>query len=733
MKRKKAYVIAAVGAVICVAAGTGFYCYNQRGSEAALPAMPEAVSLSENVISATGLTSVGMLEETYELGFLEEGLYVEETYLNMGDEVEAGTAVFKVSEESLESARRELEKQVQETALNRRQGAITYETGLVDAQKEKDLAAVEAEYAQSVYDNAVAAAQDELDALQEKVNEAQDKVDEYTASIEEDYYYAYYEVAEKEATWKDNAAFLMELYREWNVEALEDIYGGSGGKNGIGYVTNQVTASSAGSASQTGGSQSAGTASSASAQSGSAGGVSFSKESVTGAYFTEESQTQLLGEAQSSDNSADGSGMTAGTESSVESEMSEDTKDEESGSSAVEESGSSAAGGTEEEEPTQDAGAEDGEDGGTENDAADDAGEEGGNPSGFGGNPGGGFGSNSGGFGGGSSVSGNDIGKGSSVNVGDDEIRYNIYLAMEEEAEESQEAYETALENYENAKKKAEAGIAEARSELVVLKAQLEEQQTAYEKAVIAAKLDYDLAVSGNENAQMVYESSVKQLEEEYEALKEEEETAAENLALFEETMGDGVFYTGSAGTVMMTMVRASQWITEDTVVIAYSNPDTVTISAYVDQADIASVKIGEEAFVLIGGYGSYAGRVTSVNPVSSSNGSSVTYTVNVLLEGDVSDLEANLTAYVYLGLTQEEQDMMSGSTGSGEDGEKARPEGMSGEEMPEGMSDQELPEGMSGQEMREGSGGRMQDGGMQGGGNGFESGGGFGPGGGGQ
>ena len=38
------------------------------------------------------------LDETWELDFLQTALYVEESYLSMGDKVEEGTAVFKVSD-----------------------------------------------------------------------------------------------------------------------------------------------------------------------------------------------------------------------------------------------------------------------------------------------------------------------------------------------------------------------------------------------------------------------------------------------------------------------------------------------------------------------------------------------------------------------------------------------------------------------------------------------------------
>ena len=377
IKKKKIWIAGTAVVFVCIAGVTGIYLYWNRESEPSMPQLPEGMQLSENVITASGLTSAGMEEESWELGFLEDGLYVEETYLNLGDEVEAGTPVFKVSEDSLESARRELEKAVTETSLNRREGEITYQTGVIDAQKERDLAAAEAAYAQAVYDNAQKEAQDSLDDIQKQVDEAAKKVEEYTASIEEDYYYTYYKVGELEATWKENAALLMELYETWDVDSLEGVFGGSGGKNGIGYVTNQVTQSlgtSAGNASP-GGEESSPDAAPAAGELPEGSGEYFSSESIQ--TVTE----QNVSEEDSSE---------------------EDSSEEESSS---------------QEEP----------------------------PS-FGGDfPGGGFS-------GGGMVSGNDIGGGMSVNVGDDEIRYNIWLALEEETQESESAYETALESYEEAK-----------------------------------------------------------------------------------------------------------------------------------------------------------------------------------------------------------------------------------------------------------------------------------------
>ncbi len=694
MKKKRAMVI---GIAVLVAAGgaaaTGFYQYSQKDSEPQIPLPPQGMSLSESVVTATGLTSVGMAEETWELGFLEDGLYVEETYLNIGEEVDAHTPVFKVTEESLKTARRELEKKVQETALNRRQGEIIYQTGLVDAKKELDLAAVEADYAQSVYDSAIQSAQKELEELQKEAEEAQEKVEEYTASIEEDYYYTYYKVGELEATWKDNAAFLAKLYETWDVDSLESVFGGSGGKNGIGYVTNQVTKNAVGSSDTAGtASPSKGDSTSQNAGSQNTGkgqipaGVSFSLETVV---KPEEAALEATGERTEEEGSSEESAEESTEQESTEQESTEQESTEQE--STEQES-------TTEEETTEEATGEEPESGQNED-----------RPDGpSGGSPFDEF------LKGGGTISGNDAGKKMSVNVGDDEIKYNIYLAMKEEADESKEAYEAALEAYEEAKAKAQAGIEEAKSELAVRTAKLSEQEISFEKDRIEAQKEYDLALSNQQNAQMVYDTAVKQLEEDYETLKEAEETAAENLALFEETIGDGTFYTGARGTVVMNAVRANTRMTEDTLVLAYSNPDMVSVAASVDQGDIASISVGEEAYVVISGYGSFEGKVTSFNPVSSSGGSSkVTYTVNVQLEGEISGLESNLTAYLYFGLTEEEKEMLNrsavsmgqkeGTPDRGEEGMPAgeMPEGMPGgempdlEQMPSGFSGGNLPKGM--------------------------------------
>lgn len=251
----------------------------------------------------------------------------------------------------------------------------------------------------------------------------------------------------------------------------------------------------------------------------------------------------------------------------------------------------------------------------------------------------------------GSSGAGGSFAAGNSSSGSGDSEKLSVYNLLDELVTEEGEAYQTALKNYEKAKAQAKAGLKKAESNLTDLEAQLVSAQTEYEASLISSKADYEVALAESENEELVYETTKQSLEETLEGLKEDKEEAEENQKSFLEALSDGYFYTEKAGTVVASAVSADSYLTGDTLVIAYSNPETVTITAQVDQADIAGIEIGEEAYVMVSGYGNYEGSVTMLNPVTQADSrTSVTYQVTVTLSGDVSDLTSNLTAYVYFG-----------------------------------------------------------------------------------
>ena len=275
---------------------------------------------------------------------------------------------------------------------------------------------------------------------------------------------------------------------------------------------------------------------------------------------------------------------------------------------------------------------------------------------------------------------------------------------LKEEAEETEQEYEEAHEAYLDAIEHAELNLKTLLNKLEQAKAAYTEADLKYQKEVLSAKTTYQTSLAKNQTAQNEYDTELTSLSEELDKLKDEMEEAQENLDTFEALVGDGYLYTEEAGTVMMIRVREEEVLSGGDMIMAYTKPDEMTVSVSVSQDAIAELNVGDTATVMFNEYGTFSGTITSINPISSSSSrTSVTYTVQVSLEGDVSELEANLTATVIFGeMPQMEEGQQRGE----------RPEGMempSGGEMPEGMempSGGDRPEGMempSGGEMPEG------------------------------
>lgn len=257
--------------------------------------------------------------------------------------------------------------------------------------------------------------------------------------------------------------------------------------------------------------------------------------------------------------------------------------------------------------------------------------------------------------------SGSGQGGSASLTSENNYTKLTVYNMLDEEVQENEKLYDQAVEEYETARKKAESSLVQAQSNLKLLNTQLEEAQIAYDKQQVSSQSDMDNTAAESSGAQETYESELNKIEEELSVALNEKEEAEENLQEFEDTIGDGCLYTQSAGTVMMVAVRAGSELSGDGFVLAYSNPSSVTVTASVSQSDIASIEIGESAVVEISDQGTFRGTVGKINPVSQSNSkSSIYYSVTIELEGDISGLTQNLSATVYFGIQESEEEAVN-------------------------------------------------------------------------
>lgn len=218
--------------------------------------------------------------------------------------------------------------------------------------------------------------------------------------------------------------------------------------------------------------------------------------------------------------------------------------------------------------------------------------------------------------------------------------------------ERMEEDYELAKEDYEDEIDGAELKLQKLLNTYESKREAYEAAQITYQKECLSAKTTYETTLAKGQTAQNDYDTQLTSLSESLEKLADVKEEAQDNLALFESLIGDGYLYTDEAGTILMSRAEAGEVLTGDDIIFAYSNPDKITVSVAVSQDSIAQLSVGESAMVMISDYGNYSGVIESINPVASSDSrTSVTYTVEVALDGDVSALSANLTATVIFGM----------------------------------------------------------------------------------
>lgn len=223
---------------------------------------------------------------------------------------------------------------------------------------------------------------------------------------------------------------------------------------------------------------------------------------------------------------------------------------------------------------------------------------------------------------------------------------------LKERMEEAEEDYELAKEDYEDEIDGAELKLQKLLNTYESKREAYEAAQITYQKECLSAKTTYETTLAKGQTAQNDYDTQLTSLSESLEKLADAKEEAQDNLALFESLIGDGYLYTDEAGTILMSRAEEGEVLTGDDIIFAYSNPDKITVSVAVSQDSIAQLSVGESAMVMISDYGNYSGVIESINPVASSDSrTSVTYTVEVALDGDVSALSANLTATVIFGM----------------------------------------------------------------------------------
>ena len=202
-------------------------------SEFSLPVNMAGLTFTEDMIAASGVTNVGITEETFDVENLATGLEIEEVYAVSGEEVSAGDKILKLTEDSVEEARKELERALEDAELAYRTGAIEYEQNLITAEYTKDSTVLTGQQAKEVYDETVAGLQSAVTKAEEDLQDAEDDIAEYESYVNDGSYKSYFKVDEYQAIYDENLKALADKMDEWGV-SWSQVTGGNGGSVQIG-------------------------------------------------------------------------------------------------------------------------------------------------------------------------------------------------------------------------------------------------------------------------------------------------------------------------------------------------------------------------------------------------------------------------------------------------------------------------------------------------------------------
>ena len=246
-KKNKKWIIIALVLVLTLSGGSVATVVilhrNSSRSEFTLPDNLAGLNFTEDMIAASGVTNVGITEASFDVENMTTELEIEEVYAVSGEEVTAGDKILKLTEDSVEEARKELERALEDAELAYRTGAIEYEQNLITAEYTRDSAILTGQQAKEVYDETVASLQSAVTRAEEELQDAEDEIAEYETYVNDGSYKSYFKVDEYQAIYDENLKALTDKLDEWGI-GWSQITGGSAGSVQAGGTAGNVLGSS---------------------------------------------------------------------------------------------------------------------------------------------------------------------------------------------------------------------------------------------------------------------------------------------------------------------------------------------------------------------------------------------------------------------------------------------------------------------------------------------------------
>lgn len=222
------------------------------------------------------------------------------------------------------------------------------------------------------------------------------------------------------------------------------------------------------------------------------------------------------------------------------------------------------------------------------------------------------------------------------------------------QAKSSLEQAESSLENIEKT-------IEEDQEEIETLTRQIETDSAGAQIDILTARGEKDLADITGSVALETYQASLKNLQTGIDTALETLTTLDDKLTDFEDFIGDGTIYAEGSGIVTEVGYEAEDKLEASGIIVSFAKEEEMTITVDVSQEDITSLSVGDPVEIEFMAYEEqyYEGSILSITMTNtSSNSVTVSYPVEVSVNGDTSALYGGMSAEVNF-VTEEHEDTL--------------------------------------------------------------------------
>ncbi|MDO5294144.1 MAG: HlyD family efflux transporter periplasmic adaptor subunit [bacterium] len=219
-----------------------------------------------------------------------------------------------------------------------------------------------------------------------------------------------------------------------------------------------------------------------------------------------------------------------------------------------------------------------------------------------------------------------------------------------EEAQNATKKYEEALSNYNKAVEEANSNLKTLKNNASTLQANYDAAVINQEKETISLNKEYKISTLTYENAKSIYDAATKDLDADVTKAQETLDDLNANLSLLTGIKSDGIIKASEDGTIYSVSYEKEDEMVAGGAVVAYSKPETIDIDFTVSQDDIASISVGDTAYITVtGNRNQIEGKVSTIatSPTSSGSVSNVTYTVTVSVDNSEGNLAADSDASI--------------------------------------------------------------------------------------